>query len=550
MTSTGAEAHRSALGDIGDLTQEAWDPLHLPRHNSGHWTTTNVGEALPGVPTPLGWSMWAGTQQSVRDGFHAIGALSGKERLLPADPDQHFLWAFYGRPAMRIEMFAELADRLPGTSGPAVAMQLLGYCPPSITAHPSYRRWPVVAAKLPIAFATVARRVNTARAETETWYRARIGTVDQRDLTSAIMLFGDACRRFQDNIGAQCVSIFGAVQPIYEQLTLLANKAGVDPNAIMGGYGAHAETEMVIDLWRASRGELTVAQVAARHGYHGPMEGEISAVVWREDPKVLDGVVADYARLPDERSPERTAADLLARRIEMERELLARLPKAYQPVGRGVLAAARTNIPLRGTAKVAFVQAIDVARAAARRIGVLLTEEGTLSDPDDVFYLTSEEVLGRPRDVADLIARRRARRLRYQRLDVPTQWAGIPTPYALDVRRSDGERDGSPVQGIGVSAGVVEGLVRVVLNPDFSEIGTDEVLVAPFTDPSWASIMYLSKALVVDIGGALSHAAIVARELGIPCVVNTGSGTTQLRTGDRVRVDGSSGRVDLLEPTS
>lgn len=62
--------------DVSDLTQEEWDPLHRPRRNTGHWTTTNVGEALPGVPTPLGWSMWASTQQSVRVGFYAIGVLS------------------------------------------------------------------------------------------------------------------------------------------------------------------------------------------------------------------------------------------------------------------------------------------------------------------------------------------------------------------------------------------------------------------------------------------------------------------------------------------
>jgi len=70
--------------------------------------------------------------------------------------------------------------------------------------------------------------------------------------------------------------------------------------------------------------------------------------------------------------------------------------------------------------------------------------------------------------------------------------------------------------------------------------------VAPFTDPGWASIMFVSSALVVDIGGALSHAAVVARELGVPCVVNTGDGTRTLRTGDRLRVDGHTGKVTVL----
>jgi pyruvate,water dikinase len=85
-----------------------------------------------------------------------------------------------------------------------------------------------------------------------------------------------------------------------------------------------------------------------------------------------------------------------------------------------------------------------------------------------------------------------------------------------------------------------------VLDPDFMDVEPGEILIAPITDPSWCSIMFLSKALVVDLGGALSHAAIVARELGIPCVVNTQNGTTVLRTGDRVRVDGDKGTVELL----
>jgi phosphoenolpyruvate synthase/pyruvate phosphate dikinase len=74
----------------------------------------------------------------------------------------------------------------------------------------------------------------------------------------------------------------------------------------------------------------------------------------------------------------------------------------------------------------------------------------------------------------------------------------------------------------------------------------DEVLIAQTTDPSWSSIMFISSALVVDIGGALSHAAVVARELGIPCVVSTGHGTKLIKTGDRVRVDGSTGKVEIL----
>jgi pyruvate,water dikinase len=115
------------------------------------------------------------------------------------------------------------------------------------------------------------------------------------------------------------------------------------------------------------------------------------------------------------------------------------------------------------------------------------------------------------------------------------------------VRRDPGRAgDDAVLTGIGVSAGTVEGVVRVVIDPA-QELKPDEILVAPTTDPSWSSIMFVSRALVVDIGGVLSHAAVVARELGLPCVVNTGTGTRRLRTGDRVRVDGKAGTVEILK---
>jgi rifampicin phosphotransferase len=115
------------------------------------------------------------------------------------------------------------------------------------------------------------------------------------------------------------------------------------------------------------------------------------------------------------------------------------------------------------------------------------------------------------------------------------------------VTQIDGAR-AERVEGIGVSAGDTEGMARVVTDPSFAEVEPDEILVAATTDPSWASIMYVSSALVMDMGGPISHAAVVARELGIPCVVNTRKGTREIKTGDRVRVDGTTGVVEILAP--
>jgi pyruvate,water dikinase len=301
---------------------------------------------------------------------------------------------------------------------------------------------------------------------------------------------------------------------------------------------------VVGDIWRASRGEITVADVVARHGFHGPLEGELSGRVWREDESPLRRLVGEYAARPDSASPRAREERRRARAATMTRELLAALPRHRRPAVRALLALAAHRIPLRGVGKRSYLQSIDVARTAARRIGRHLVHDGRLGAVDDVFFLTREELTASiPDDAAGLVARRRRRRDQHAGLRIPNHWAGQPElleDAATDVGVGD------VLAGVGVSSGVVEGPVRVVTNPDFAEVEPDEILVAPTTDPSWSSIMFVSAGLVVDIGGALSHAAVVARELGLPCVVSTRTGTRALRTGDRVRVDGTTGTVTVL----
>jgi rifampicin phosphotransferase len=131
----------------------------------------------------------------------------------------------------------------------------------------------------------------------------------------------------------------------------------------------------------------------------------------------------------------------------------------------------------------------------------------------------------------------------HARFSIPEHWRGNPE----EVLAPEAAASQSTVEGEGVSAGVVTGTARVVLDPSSTDVEPDEVLVAPTTDPGWSAIMFVSKALIVDIGGELSHAAVVARELGIPCVVNTRNGTKAIQTGDRVRVDGGAGTIEILE---
>jgi pyruvate,water dikinase len=520
---------------------DPWDTIHAPGGPDEHWSTDNVGEAMPGVLTPLGWSVWGPTGDNMCKRIaYGLGVFDRAER----DSDHLYVRIFYGRAALQVEYLATVGDRMPGTSGEEAVRSLFGRAPDDMVWHPTRRRYPVVAVKLPLVFTRVAGQIKTMAADTDDWWRAQVPTFRTLDLSESVQLFKAATRRFDRALTLQSIGLLGSIQPLYDALANVIAQAGVGDIAVLSGSGG-AEMAIVGDIWNASRGNLSLDQVVANHGFHGPREGEISGRVWREDPAPLERMVAEYGAQDEASSPLARDERNRAARGEMQQALLAATPRVRRPATRLLLNLAAARIPLRGVAKRAFLQSLDVGRGAARRAGEHLATAGTLEDPEDIFYLTAQELTGGPpADVKELVALRRARRAEYEQLRIESNWKGTPT--ATPVEPQTAERDLSPINGLGVSAGVVEGTVRVVTDPAFADVEPGDVLVSSTTDPSWSSIMFISSALVVDIGGPLSHAAVVARELGVPCVVNTRNGTDRLRTGDRVRVDGATGTVEIL----
>jgi pyruvate,water dikinase len=145
-----------------------------------------------------------------------------------------------------------------------------------------------------------------------------------------------------------------------------------------------------------------------------------------------------------------------------------------------------------------------------------------------------------------VVAERRALRTAYGAFDLPAHWVGQPTPIPIG---ADATARAGTVTGIAAAAGVVEGRARVLAEAEqCDELEPDEILVCHTIDPSWAAASHLAAGVVIDVGSVSSHGAIVAREMGLPCVIGTGNGTAALRTGDLVRVDGTAGTVTVLEP--
>ena len=527
---------------------ESWDNLNLSEPQDLHWTTDNVGEAAPGVLTPLAGSFWGPVGDTMpRHVAYAMGVYSRPELVAPS-PSERVANLFFGRLAMKVEYMASIGDRLPGTSGEEAVHGLFGKVPESIRFEPTKRRYPVIAVKFPYEFLTNPRRLRALAAETEAWWRRGVPELANLDRDHAAGLLADAYRRFDHLLIVHSVGLLTSAQTMYDALGKLVEAAGVGDAGALSGSGG-AEMAIVSDIWKAARGQIDLDRVIANHGFHGPLEGEMSSRVWREDPEPLRRLIAEYAAREDSADPELRERRRAEQAEEMRREVIAALPASKRLAARLTMRLAAERIPLRGVGKRAFLQAMDMARGSARALGERLAADDVLADPGDVFYLTCEELTrSLPGHARELVAKRRERRAYYQSVRIPASWRGTPEPAPIEsgFRHAGAER----VDGIGVSSGVIEGKVRVVTDPSFVDIEPDEVLVSPTTDPSWSSIMFVSSALVVDIGGPMSHAAVVARELGLPCVVNTRSGSSDLRTGDRVKVDGSAGTVEVLERAS
>ncbi len=195
-------------------------------------------------------------------------------------------------------------------------------------------------------------------------------------------------------------------------------------------------------------------------------------------------------------------------------------------------------------------------------IGRKLVGGGRTSLPDDVMFLRYNELrmlIGDAAavDAASIVAERRADRAAAAKVH-PRNWIGTATssqlafPYLVNWGyperfHQEQSSDQRQVNGIGASPGVIEGIARVVMTVDeFDEVGEGDILVCQMTNPAWVVLFTKIAGLVTDTGGTTSHPAVLAREFGIPAVIGTSIGTRRIATGDRIRVDGSAGLVEIL----
>jgi phosphohistidine swiveling domain-containing protein len=267
-------------------------------------------------------------------------------------------------------------------------------------------------------------------------------------------------------------------------------------------------------------GELT--RELALIGHRGPSEVEMRSATYADDPDLLIRMVTKALTAAPRALPAPPDVPLRARPIAV---------------------AASVQIREREVRRDRMVRAIWVLRSLLREYGRRLVDAGEIGDADDVFYLLVDELDAPPADVAAVVARRRAEQLALQDLVPPEAFNGRWQPT---VAPTEGLGGGEILQGIGVSGGRARGLVRVVQAETIDDLQPGEILVAKVTDVGYTPAFAYAAAVVTELGGPTSHAAIVAREFGVPCVVNARGAATRLTTGTLIEVDGATGEVTVL----
>jgi pyruvate,water dikinase len=291
-----------------------------------------------------------------------------------------------------------------------------------------------------------------------------------------------------------------------------------------------------------------------RHGHLGQGFDDLALASWAEDPRLILREIGKRIARPaasvDRRARLVSEADELAARVR------ARIADRPEDLARfdHVLEVARAIGPLtEGHNYWIDRMAQARLRALAVRIGRRLVREGLVESPEDIFHLHSQEITATLREGIDRRSLVTERRLEHEhdRALTPPRNLGAPPMDAAPIDRFDSapieSTEPDVLRGTGASVGIARGPARVALGPDdFGRIQPGDIIVCPSSNPSWVPVFTIAGGLVTNTGGLLAHAAVVAREFGLPAVVGVREATTTIADGRLVEIDGTQGTIRLL----
>ena len=542
------------------------------------WTNANLKDVIPGLLSPLAWSL---TRQELEIAFREQYARVG----YTWSTDQPVTRQFWGRAYFNISIFQRANYELFGAPPALQSSQLGGsdiqaFTPPQTPSLRQRLRWLRNNLRVVRFLNRVRKQVPTRFAEVhQRWTQAlqRIPHLDRTTLVDDMItrqtLDGPFLVLHLD-VSWGMSGHFAMLRQLIAQHLPQAPPGLVSD--LVTGLGDVHSAEHSYRLWELSRlarqspavmaflqrrdwsawpQALSGTPLAASwrefldtYGHRGLYEVDMANPRWREQPDYLFDVLASYAAMEQETPPFDPQAQA-QRRQQAETYALQNLPRWRRSWFRNHLRRAQEFSQLREHSKSHLVRLIDMGRQFALRAGELLAQDGVLEAQHDVFFLEREELIEALRggiSIATIqrrIEQRRLERQRYAALQPPEAIIGDQPVY--DERLP---QDGPVLSGLPSSPGRVTGTARVLRSPqEGARLQAGDILVAPSTDPGWTPLFLLAAGLVMETGGYLSHGSIVAREYGIPAVINVSRATQRIADGATVILDGGAGTVQLPE---
>ncbi|MGQ0804160.1 MAG: PEP/pyruvate-binding domain-containing protein [Actinomycetota bacterium] len=560
------------------------------------FTSAGVGEMLPGVLSPL---LWSTNAPLLEDAFKNLYASLG---IQPRGPTQPMLGRFRGRAALNLSFLKAAARRMPGGSGAEVERQYLGRVfsderePPTRLRHRLGRIRP--------AWRALRLRKRLVRDADVVCEAARLALEvepdHQRLRTDALVAYRHRVRDLA-RFGVQIeVAVAASAAANYRGLEIALERWLGKEEASLAAQRLTAGTvreqaggcAAVLSLWDVHCDYCQLPEVA-RAVYEGPVEeteqrlrdlGErgqgflrivyqglrrsgsaalYGGPTWEEQRDSLWSVLRQCRTLRPEEGPTRWMDDAAARGAQYLADLERRIRRTWKwrltrvltgqivdirrRLLRRMVEDAATFLRLREAVKSTVLQIGGEERRVVRELARRLVERGALEHDGDEFLLSSEELdrLALGHSGPDRLAIQRRRAALDAARDaspLPELFSGFPSAEAeTDIEMVDGV-----LSGWATSPGRVTGTARVVRDlADAHDLVRGEILVGHSTDPSWTPLFLTAAAIVMEEGGPLSHAAIVAREFNLPAVLNVKGATRTISTGTLITVDGSRGTVEV-----
>ena len=333
-------------------------------------------------------------------------------------------------------------------------------------------------------------------------------------------------------------------------LWVLAKEASADPDSvrILGETSSERLAEAYRDGSLPPELQSGLIDFLRLYGHRGVAEIDLGLPRWSEDPTYIMGVLANYGRIYDPQSAPDVQFGRATREAE---EMVAELTRRASGRGhlrgalvRFLLERARELSGLREMPKFCIVLLLARARELLWPVGQELAQAGRLASAGDIFFVTLPEawVALAGEDLRPIVRERRAAyEQELGRKHVPRLLLSNGMEPTVEAHDATGE---GALRGTPASGGAVTAKARVILDPAAAHLEPGEILVAPSTDPGWTPLFLTAGGLVMEMGGPMSHGAIVAREYGIPAVVGVPDATERIETGQVISVDGSDGTVN------